>query len=256
MYHGFQRQPNLSTIEKTLLNHFNMIGCWDNYSMETYSYGSRTDSGVNALGQLISFTSKEKCVLNNEDLYFDDIVIWGVREEVPAEFKVREWALYRDYLYIDDLNYYSSRLSCLRRVLFKLRGFRFFRFLYKDYPINKYGEWFYKRRILKTMISSENDKIFVFVRGESFPMHFIRRLICFLRSYECDKNFIENMLNWKPCLASSNTLFLLRVKVPYYPLFKIDLKETSKWLLDKVFKKVSSDLYEKFLSFSYFSWLS
>ena len=49
-FHGFQRQPRVKTVEGEIRKALQKIGIYD------YSYASRTDKGVSALGNVLSFS--------------------------------------------------------------------------------------------------------------------------------------------------------------------------------------------------------
>ncbi len=260
IFHGYQRQPGLRTVESVLFDYFKKKGCWDDFSALTYSYGGRTDAGVSAVGQIVSFSPPNKCITssildNNNDL--DGVFIWGIRDSLPPEFKARYWVLYRDYLYIDKIdNYVSTDIKCIRQVLEMVLGIRDFSFLYKDYKTSRYPKRYFHRRILKTLLIEEGDYLFIMLRGESFPSYFVRRLVDFLRKYDCRRSFEENIVSWRPGMAEARSLFLLRTKTPYYQKIVKDPYIIGKRLLQDVFRRGSSGLLKSFFFFVRLSWFS
>ncbi|MDD1757191.1 MAG: tRNA pseudouridine(38-40) synthase TruA, partial [Methanotrichaceae archaeon] len=96
-YFGFQRQPNLITIDSEVRKALIGIGV----NNGDYCYSGRTDRGVSALGQVIDFwidddksaLAKPRCV--NGRLPRD---IWAWAYAVaPVGFSARWSALWREY---------------------------------------------------------------------------------------------------------------------------------------------------------------
>ncbi len=258
-FHGYQRQPGLRTIESSLFKCLRDCGCWDGFSMETYSYGGRTDAGANALGQLVSYSPPIECDFTQclGCLEREGILLWGVRDELPPEFRARQWALYRDYLYIDEISRYSCDIYSIWKILKKLLGLKEYGFLYTDFgPKRIPGEWYFRRRLLYARVEASGDHLAIFVRGESFPAYFMRRLVCFLRNYDCSLSIWENVKSWRPCSAEPMGVVLVRAMVPYYPRFLLGYSEITKWLASRAFREGSFDLSSLMSLFFYLSWLS
>ncbi|AAL81042.1 tRNA pseudouridine(38-40) synthase TruA [Pyrococcus furiosus DSM 3638] len=97
-FHGFQRQPNVRTIEGEILRALKDAGI----EFENFKSASRTDRGVSARGNVIALSTeddriKNPMVLNSR---MSDVWIWGIAE-VPEDFHPRFWAntkVYRYYL--------------------------------------------------------------------------------------------------------------------------------------------------------------
>ena len=56
-YHGWQRQPDVATVEDTILQAFNKSNVLNNLKISKYGYASRTDSYVHSLSQMIFLVS-------------------------------------------------------------------------------------------------------------------------------------------------------------------------------------------------------
>jgi len=106
-FHGFQRQPGLKTIEGCIEEVLVRHGFIDKgFSCKSvgYSSASRTDKGVHAIGQVISFMTRWSVpvddVVNaiNESLA-PDIVAYGYIAGTPWDFNARYWAITRTYIY-------------------------------------------------------------------------------------------------------------------------------------------------------------
>ncbi len=127
-FNGYQRQKNSRTIEGELekaLAKYNVI---NGFSRENdYSYSSRTDKGVHALYQVISFrtsTSEEKIIdYINKELH--PLITATGYLEVPNDFHARIWALKRIYLYIHEIIRDTSNLIDIKkRILYCVKTTR------------------------------------------------------------------------------------------------------------------------------------
>jgi tRNA pseudouridine38-40 synthase len=107
-YRGWQKQPGLPTVQRSLedaLSHVAVL------SSPLYAAG-RTDAGVHARGQVVSFHGEIKPALqglpNALNAFLPrDIVIKGC-EEVAEDFNARHSALAREYIYYIDHGSFPS----------------------------------------------------------------------------------------------------------------------------------------------------
>lgn len=101
-YHGFQKQPDVRTIEGELFASLMKLEIIKNPHEANYIASGRTDKGVHALGQVIAFDT------HRPDLAIPGAInsnlsrqIWTwARAPVPDDFDPRRHAKYREYLYI------------------------------------------------------------------------------------------------------------------------------------------------------------
>jgi tRNA pseudouridine38-40 synthase len=115
-YHGFQMQPDLPTIQLALENSIKRLG-----SLESPLYAAgRTDAGVHARGQVVSFKGEMKPETDRMPEALNaflprDIVVFECRE-VDDAFNARSSALAREYSYYLSLEKYPSpfnrRFTC------------------------------------------------------------------------------------------------------------------------------------------------
>ena len=77
-YHGWQRQPEVVTVEQKVREALEKI-----LDHETTIYaGARTDSGVHAMGQVINFATHKSIGLSN---------LWsGLNSMLPSDIRVME----------------------------------------------------------------------------------------------------------------------------------------------------------------------
>ncbi|MFW6448355.1 MAG: tRNA pseudouridine synthase A [Halobacteriota archaeon] len=119
-YHGFQRQPDVPTVEDTLFEALAAVGAiaGDAEVPAGYSAAGRTDAGVSAAAQTVAFEAPDwltPVVLT--DALPADIAAWA-RAAVPPSFHARHDAIIRHYRYhlpADGLD--ETRLRGARGVL-------------------------------------------------------------------------------------------------------------------------------------------
>jgi len=98
-FHGFQRQPNLRTIEGEIIFTLKKLGYIDDLQKSNFSIGGRTDKGVHSLGNVISFITDKEILINqiNHSLP-DDIQVLAI---APVRYGFRpRYALMRYYRYM------------------------------------------------------------------------------------------------------------------------------------------------------------
>lgn len=97
-YRGFQIQNDLDTVEKRLQEALREA----NYLKEgePFSYSSRTDKGVDAFQQVISFDTDDRLILPKINTHLPpDIIMWA-SAAAPPDFSPRFHATSRSYRYI------------------------------------------------------------------------------------------------------------------------------------------------------------
>lgn len=100
-FHGFQRQPDVATVEDTLFSAIDALGIGDDREEPPAGYAAagRTDAGVSALAQTVAFRAPDwvtPTALNGE--LPTDVRIWA-RTPVPDPFHPRYDATDRTYVY-------------------------------------------------------------------------------------------------------------------------------------------------------------
>lgn len=98
-FFGFQRQPERTTVEGSVISALRSIGAINSAKDCGFRSSSRTDRGVSALGNVVSFRTafplKSLCSAVNSEL----IDVWAYSvAEVPSDFNPR-WARSRWYRY-------------------------------------------------------------------------------------------------------------------------------------------------------------
>ncbi|WP_407422182.1 tRNA pseudouridine(38-40) synthase TruA [Methanobrevibacter sp.] len=109
-FHGFQRQPNVRTVEEELIYHLRKLDYIDDLKKSRFRIAGRTDAGVHSLGNVISFQSEKEVRVNEINNSLPDDIQILAKAPVRYAFKPR-YAQMRQYRYflfqdldIDKLN--------------------------------------------------------------------------------------------------------------------------------------------------------
>jgi len=98
-YHGFQRQPDVTTVEGELLDALGRLGAVESETPPGYAAAGRTDAGVSARAQTVAFDAPgwlTPSALNGE--LPDPIRAWA-HADAPAGFHATHDANWREYRY-------------------------------------------------------------------------------------------------------------------------------------------------------------
>lgn len=188
-YYGFQRQPDLVTVDSEVRKALLKIGVING----DFCYAGRTDRGVSALGQVIDFyidedkayLARPRCV--NGRLPRD---IWTWAWAVaPIGFSARWNALWREYRYI--LWHPGLDLERMREAALPLLGQHDFR----NFSSAKVDT---VKTVSKLEISEQNG-IFIFdIRADGFLWNMVRKIACTLEKIGCkekEPEWIHDLLN-------------------------------------------------------------
>lgn len=187
-YHGFQRQPDLVTVDSVVRRALAQIGVING----DFCYAGRTDRGVSAIGQVIDFwIDEEKAYLARPRCVNGrlprDIWAWAWAE-APIGFSARWNALWREYRYLlwhEELD--LERIRAGAEMLLGSHDFRNFSSSKEDSV----------REIQKLEIS-ERGGLFVFdIKADGFLWNMVRRIVSALElvgSGERGLDWIEELL--------------------------------------------------------------
>lgn len=172
-FHGFQRQPNLPTVEGELLKAFKIVGAIKDLEGSDYSIAGRTDRGVHALGNVIALKTKSQATINQINYYLPSSIQIIGKAEVPNGFKPR-FAENRHYKYVffnDPYNKQSLNLKKMQRASKILEGTHNFQNFTKRCEREP-------KRTVKGMEVSQTGRITIFdVFGESFLWNMVRKMV-------------------------------------------------------------------------------
>ncbi|MCX8022577.1 MAG: tRNA pseudouridine(38-40) synthase TruA [Syntrophorhabdaceae bacterium] len=186
-YHGWQCQPNLRTIEQTLKEGIERIV---NHPIKMYS-GARTDRGVHAYGQVVSFLTESRVarkglILGLNSLLPQDIrVIDAVDKDM--DFNARYSAKSKLYIYTILNTPYDSPFytrytwhipypmdtpSMNRAIRYILGAHDFSSFKKKDEVYKSHI-----REILMAGVKRRGPFIHIFVEGTGFMRYMVRNIV-------------------------------------------------------------------------------
>ena len=201
-YYGFQRQPNLPTVEGELLRAFKMAGIYDDPQSSDYSIAGRTDRGVHAMGNVVSLNTYKEVSINQINYYLPpNIQIIGMAQ-VPSGFKPR-YANYRHYKYIlgsfpDQED--SMDLDIIQEASKLMEGVHNFQ------NFSKRSERVAERKVYSVEVIKTDENLVFDVIGESFLWNMVRKMVTVLTmigNNELTLNELELLFN--PDIPSSIT---------------------------------------------------
>ncbi len=175
-FHGFQRQPDVPTVEGTLLAALAELGVTggesDGPTRPTppgYAAAGRTDAGVSALEQTVAFAAPDwldPAALNGP--LPADVRAWAAAD-VPSDFHATHdaaWRSYRYFLYAPTLD-----AAAARDLLARFEGETDLR----DLTADPDGDTI--RTVHETTATRDGDFVVVDVRADGFVHESVRRLV-------------------------------------------------------------------------------
>jgi len=164
-YHGFQRQPDVRTVEGELLSALDALDVTGGDPPSGYAAAGRTDAGVSAVAQTVAFDAPDwlsPAAFNSE--LPPSIRAWA-SADVPPDFHATHHATGREYTYF--LHAGDASESLARRALDALSGQQDFHNLTPD----ESGT----RRDLSTTLDCDDQFFVLRFRASGFPRQFVRR---------------------------------------------------------------------------------
>ncbi len=191
-YHGFQVQPDVKTIEGELFRALIESDIIKNPHEANYTAAGRTDKGVHALGQVISFdTDKPDLAIPRAINSRLPQTIWTwARAEVPSDFDPRRDALFREYRYIMCGKYSIFTLRKASKLLKGTHDFSNFVTPEKDRTNIC--------RIEKVKMRVEREFTIMDIRANHFLWHMVRKIATAMKMVGCgakDTAWLEQMLD-------------------------------------------------------------
>lgn len=243
-YYGFQRQPDVPTIEGELMRVFREESLVS--EKFTYTAASRTDRGVHAIGQTIAFTTKKTVNLENiNEKLPSDIVLWAIAK-APLKFNARREAIYRHYKYV--IKDPGINLDEARKAIEKIIGTHNFKNL-----CYKTSRSTIRRIYVATINRSENSFLIFDFYGASFARGLIRKTVTAVIKVglgEMSLSEFEKLLNprYTPTKgimpAPAENLFLVDA---YYQLsFKVNYHAVEK-IREILKKQIQRNIIFKFV---------
>ena len=170
-FYGFQRQPDVPTVEGTLFDALGALGLVDDGKPPGYAAAGRTDAGVSALAQTVAFRCPSWCspaALNSE--LPADVRAWA-HASVDPSFHATHDAVRREYTY--DLYAPDTDVGRVEAALAGLCGEHDVHNLTTD-----------RRNTVRTLsgaVTRDGDFLVVRVAAGGFARQQVRRLVSLLR---------------------------------------------------------------------------
>lgn len=200
-FYGFQKQNNKETVQGNIESVLSKIL---NENIKTTG-ASRTDRGVHAYSQFISFeTSKDidrNKLLNslnkliNESIYIKNITI------VNDDFSPRYNVLMKEYVYKINVGEYNPiekdyvyqyskkiNISLLKKAVKKLKGKHNFKSFTSDTEKDNY-----EREIKDIKVIKKNNYVYIFIQAKSFLRYMIRNIVGLLLDINEGKKSINDI---------------------------------------------------------------
>lgn len=190
-FHGFQRQPRLRTVEGELLGALEDVGVIENLGQSNYSLAGRTDRGVHALGNVVSFRTRKMPIINQiNNVLPPDIRILG-SAQVPIGFKTR-YAHKRHYRYVLCNVKETLETGKMQEAAHLMEGTHNFINFSKKTERNPI------RKVDSVTVKFQNQIYLVDVVGESFLWNMVRKMVAVLirvGKAELNVEDVERFLN-------------------------------------------------------------
>jgi len=176
-FYGFQRQPGLSTVEGELLSALKKIGLINEISECGFGIAGRTDRGVHALGNVVSFFTEGEVIINQINDVLPNSINILAQAKVPLHFKTR-YAKSRHYRYLmineDEVDSNNFNLDKMIDAAMIFKGTHNF------LNFSKRSERNPVRTMLEIQVINEGNAIHLDVIGESFLWNMIRKMVTVL----------------------------------------------------------------------------
>lgn len=194
-YHGFQRQPTVSTVEGAILDGLTELGVTTDPDTipPSYAAAGRTDAGVSAIAQTVGFEAPPwltPSVLNG--VLPEDIWVWADAEVEPG-FHARHDAVERVYEYRLHLGTADIDIDLAVDTLDRLTGDHDFHNLTPDQDGT--------RRSVAGDIRRDGRFLVITVQAGGFPRQLVRRIVAVVESVstgEAEPSYVDRLLDAQP----------------------------------------------------------
>ncbi len=215
-FRGFQRQPDVPTVEGALLGALDELGLLeaDAGVPPGYAAAGRTDAGVSAVAQTVAFGCPDWCTPRALNGSLPDAVRAWASADVPESFHATRAASRREYAY--HLAAPDADLPRAREAADRLSGEHDFHNLTPDDQGTV--------RDLEVGVERSGDFLVLAVAGGGFPRHLVRRLAALVGAVargEAPVEKVDRVLSADPLdgadavpTASAEGLVLTAVRYP------------------------------------------
>ncbi len=182
-YFGYQRQPNVSTIEETLLQALIKTNHIVSAQKNWFISASRTDKNVNAIGNTIGFNSEKEIILEqiNAQLPKDNSIVCWSHAKVKENFFPKH-SLKKKYWYITEKgnreNEVDKSISKTQKICSFFEGTNDYRLFCKNDHRNTIREI----EQINIREIEQNYILFEFI-AQSFLWEQVRRIVGYVMNY-------------------------------------------------------------------------
>ncbi|WP_226011019.1 tRNA pseudouridine(38-40) synthase TruA [Halomicrobium salinisoli] len=210
-YRGFQRQPDVPTVEDAILDALAALGVGDERVPAGYAAAGRTDAGVSARAQTVAFEAPEwlSPAAFNAELPAD-VRAWA-RADAPEGYHATHDAVAREYVY--HLHAPDADPERARTAVDALAGERDFHNLTPDDEGTV--------RDLSASLAVDGDYLELTFRAGGFARQLVRRLVSLIGAVatgEADRDRVERALAPEPLPGHEGI-----PPAPAYPLVLADV---------------------------------
>ena len=187
-FHGYARQPGLKTVEgdviKTLIKH----GFIEDAQESCFRSASRTDKGVSALGNVISFNTDKPIdnILKQINTKTEEILFYGIKEVEPDFYpRYAKQRIYRYYL--KNNNFDMEKIISVASLFTGTHNFsNFARVEDGKNPV----------RTIDNIVVGENKQFFTIdFYAQTFLWYQIRRIVSAIEKYTISKISLNDIIN-------------------------------------------------------------
>jgi len=229
-FQGFAMQPGKKTVEGEIISRLEKRGIMEGRKESRFQYASRTDKGVNALGNVISFNARGNPLRVMENM--DDIWVTGYAV-VDEKFNPRycKSKTYRYYLY--NREYDTGKMKKAVKLFVGEHDFSSFARMDSRNPI---------RKIYDADMREEGEMLIFDFTGKSFLWNQVRKMmgaIIMVGKGKINLDYIKlslrgkNDINFPP--APPENLVLMNVEyenVKFFPVKSVKLMERAFFFMD------------------------
>ena len=182
-FHGFQRQPNVRTVEEELIYHLRKLDYIDDLKKSRFRIAGRTDAGVHSLGNVISFQSEKEVRVNEINNSLPDDIQILAKAPVRYAFKPR-YAQMRQYRYLLFQDLDIDKLNEVAEIFKGTHNFTNFTKRFQKTTTRTIGDI----KITKVELDDYHKRefpnlhdtiapIFIDIYGESFLWNMVRKMM-------------------------------------------------------------------------------
>ncbi len=182
-YYGYQRQPNLSTVEGEIISALVETGHIETAKKNQFKSASRTDRNVSAIGNVFAFDSNKEIIINqiNAECPKDKSIICWSYGETTENFspKYSKWKKYWYVLpspYVEEIT--DLTLNEIKGLCSRFVGEHDFRLFCKvDHRDTN-------RSIYEINVKKEMDALIFEFIAPSFLWEQVRRIVAYILNYK------------------------------------------------------------------------